>query len=696
MKKSILIFLFLNIGFVAFAQKQANIWYFGTNVGLDFNQTPPATLNNGIANSQEGSATISDHNGNLLFYTNGVIIANRKHTVMKNGTGLLGDLSSTDNALVVPSPGNDSIYYLFTIGSVYQLNKGLRYSIINMRGDAGFGEVIDKNIIVEPSTFEKVGAVKHCNKRDVWIVIHKWNTDEYHAYLVTASGVSTTPVISHTGFFITTVEDNSIGKLKFSADGKQLAAVHAYGNSVVELMDFNNATGQLTNPIFFRPGPVSSPLNVTGVYAAEFSPNGNLLYVSDNPQFDGGSNLYQFDISSHNAAIILASKQIIASPDPWFSGALQIGPDNKIYMALPGNTYLSVIQNPDVYGAGCNFRQNEIFMGQTNSRPVQYGLPNFIQSYFNPQSNPYEFSQSRNCTDRNVTFKISRLSGIDSVKWDFGDTQQSQVLQPTNNYASPGLYDVKLIVYKIDCSGLNDTIIRKIWIADTNEFLGADTSSCNALSLEIGSEEIFGAFYLWNTGSGSNKITISGFGDYWLEIDQNGCKLRDTIKVTPRPKPLVNLGVDTGICKYKPVILTTGSSVFDSYLWSTGATTPSISVNQTGSYYVTVTKSACEASDTIQVLTGDCDVYIPSAFTPNYDNLNETFGVVENTTLQFFSLQIYSKWGQLIFSSNDVTKKWDGTFKGKKMPNGSYLWMLNYTNIRGRKFYEQGSVMLIR
>ena len=162
------------------------------------------------------------------------------------------------------------------------------------------------------------------------------------------------------------------------------------------------------------------------------------------------------------------------------------------------------------------------------------------------------------------------------------------------------------------------------------------------------------------------------------------------------PQPTVSLGMDTSVCIYKPVILKAISSNYDSYLWSTGETTPSIQVNKIGMYHITVSKNSCKAVDTIEVLAGDCDVYIPSAFTPNNDNLNETFGVVENTTLLYFSLQIYSKWGQLIFSSYDVTKKWDGTFKGKKMPNGSYVWMLKYTNIRGKKFYEQGTVMLIR
>jgi gliding motility-associated-like protein len=676
-----------------FAQKQANIWYFGNQVGLDFNQVPPQPLNNGIANSTEGTSVISDNNGKLLFYTNGVVIVNRQHLQMKNGGALAGDPSSTNNAVIIPLPGSDSIYYVFTVGAANTTTQQLQYNIVNMKGDGGLGEVqsTGMNVIVEDKIFEKLAAVRHCNNKETWIVVHKWNSDEYHSYLLTATGLNTTPVISHTGLIIGGDELNALGTLKFSAKGTKFAAAHALQNNVLELMDFDNTSGILSNPIVLH--PEINPVTL-GTYGAEFSSDGRLLYVSSSDYEAGTSSIYQFDISSNNAAAIQASKQIIHHDTNYYTTALQTGPDLKIYVAMPYDTSLSVIENPNVYGPGCNFSYNKIYMG-TNS--IQFGLPTFMQSYFDTTSNPYDFTRlPGNCLDKIITFKINRLSGIDSVKWNFGDTQLSQALQPTNTYAAAGFYDVKLIVYKIDCSGLNDTINRKIWIADSDKFLGADTTSCNVLSLEIEVQEILGANYLWNTGFTGNKITTTEFGDYWLEIDQNGCKIRDTIKVTPKPKPLVSLGADTTICKYKPAILTTGSSVFDTYLWSTGATTPSISVNQTGTYYITVTKSACEASDTIEVFTGDCDVYIPSAFTPNNDNLNETFGVVDNTILQFFSLQIYSKWGQLIFSSNDVTKKWDGTFKGKKMPNGSYVWILNYTNIRGRKFYEQGTVMLIR
>jgi hypothetical protein len=94
LKKNILTYCFLFCTLFVFAQKQTNIWYFGTRVGLDFNQTPPLALNNGTANSREGSAAMSDNNGKLLFYTNGKIVQNRKHETMPNGSGLMGELSS--------------------------------------------------------------------------------------------------------------------------------------------------------------------------------------------------------------------------------------------------------------------------------------------------------------------------------------------------------------------------------------------------------------------------------------------------------------------------------------------------------------------------------------------------------------------------------------------------------------------------
>lgn len=678
------------------AQKQTNIWYFGNKAGLDFNQSPPVALTDSKASAAEGFSTVSDNNGKLLFYTNGYVIMNRLHLQMKNGGTLGGDPSSTNNTLIVPLPGNDSIYYVFTTGAALQETHQFQYNIVNIKGDGGLGEVVSGNNLIEDVIFEKLAGVNHCNNRDAWIVVHKWDSDEYHSYLLTASGLNLTPVISKGAVITSGFENNAIGTLKFSSKGTKLAAVHSFQNDALELMEFDNTTGIISNPVVFYPNATPHTPSFIGVYGAEFSPNGDLLYVSANNSATDPCTLYQFDITSHNAATIMGTKQIIAQTTPWYAGALQLGPDLKIYMAMWKDTSVSVIENPDVYGPGCNFRYNKIFIGPANAQPVQFGMPTFIQSYFDTTANPYDFKRSGNCLDLDVTFKINRISGIDSVKWNFGDGQQSQLIQPTHTYSTPGFYDVNLIVYKIDCSGLYDTINRRIWIADSPVFLGADTSSCSVFSLMLGIADIEGVNYFWNTGYTGNKITTTGFGAYWLELEQNGCKLRDTLNITSKPKPNINIGPDTSICKYKPVILQTGTAIYDTYLWSTGETSASISVDKPGSYYVTVTKNSCAASDTLVVFPGDCAIFIPSAFTPNNDGLNETFGVLGDVTVKDFSFQIFNKWGQMVFNSSTVSQKWDGSFKGKKMPIGAYPWILYYVTANGVRKYQQGTVMLIR
>ena len=675
------------------AQKQANTWYFGNKVGLDFNQSPPGILTNGAISSFEGCSVIADNNGKLLFYSNGLTVQNRKQLQMKNGDSLMGDLSSTNNTVIAPLPGNDSIYYLFTIGAQNQSTRGLRYSIINIKGDSGFGEVEQKNILIEDAIFEKLAAVKHCNKRDVWITIHSGNTDEYHSYLVTNAGINTLPVISHTGFIPT----NPIGTLKFSADGKKLVGVYSFETNTVELMQFDNVSGSVFNAIHFQPYPIIiADAFFIHSYGAEFSPNTNLLYISSNTSDTEPSTLFQFDITSNNATAILASEQIIAQNSPFYAGGLQIGPDQKIYMSMWKDTSLSVIENPDVYGPGCNFNYNKIFLGINNTTPVQFDLPTFIQSYFDPASNPYDFSRTGNCADLDVSFSINRIAGIDSVKWDFGDGQQSQSLSPTHHFASAGYYDVNLIVYKVDCSGLNDIISNKIWIADRTDYLGTDTGSCAAPNLQLGVNAITGTAYLWNTGDVINRITVNAFGKYWLKIEQQGCAITDTISVFLKPKPVVNIGRDTNVCVYKPILLNVSNASASAYLWNTGETTPFISINRAGIYSVDVTGNSCVASDTVVVSWGDCGVFVPSAFTPNNDGKNDEFGVAGGFSARSFFMEVFDRWGNTVFITSNNTQKWDGRFKGKEVPDGAYAWIINYTDTKGNKNSLRGTVLLIR
>lgn len=112
--RKLLFVLILFYGATCLSQGEANVWYFGENAGLDFNNGAPVAITNGQLVTDEGCATISNATGQLLFYTDGVTVYNRNHSIMLNGTGLLGHASSTQSATIIPQPGTTHLYYIFT------------------------------------------------------------------------------------------------------------------------------------------------------------------------------------------------------------------------------------------------------------------------------------------------------------------------------------------------------------------------------------------------------------------------------------------------------------------------------------------------------------------------------------------------------------------------------------------------------
>ena len=128
------------------AQAEASKWYFGINAGLDFSANTPMYLEDGQLSTDEGCATISESNGNLLFYSDGITVWDKQHNIMPNGTGLTGDVSSTQSAIIVPKPGSNFIYYVFTVDDSAGPN-GLRYSEVNMNLNNGNGDITDQKTL---------------------------------------------------------------------------------------------------------------------------------------------------------------------------------------------------------------------------------------------------------------------------------------------------------------------------------------------------------------------------------------------------------------------------------------------------------------------------------------------------------------------------------------------------------------------
>ena len=179
-----------------------------------------------------------------------------------------------------------------------------------------------------------------------------------------------------------------------------------------------------------------------------------------------------------------------------------------------------------------------------------------------------------------------------------------------------------------------------------------------------------------------------------------GCDSIVTINLTTVPLPTVNLGNDTLLC-YGKVIILNATNASSTYQWQDSTTNPTYNVSQSGTYWVTVTtNNNCKASDTINIIYQECiipDIYIPNSFTPNGDGLNDIFNIKTTYEFSHFKLSIYNRWGEMIFESEDINKGWDGTFKGKLVPSGVYIYLITATiKDTGEKRKITGRVTVVR
>ncbi len=349
----------------------SKFWYFGNNAAIKFESGGPVALTNSAMGQVEGVATMSDSNGNLLFYTNGITIYNRNHQVMENGSGLLSNSSNTQAAFVVPYPGNPNQYFVITPGPYY-------YSIVDMTLDNGNGAIISdaKNILITNESSEKVAGLLTSNQIDIWLITYGSSQKRFNTYRITPSGISSTPVISQfeisSGFF---------GYMKISPDETKIAMAN-FGQDF-HLYDFDAATGMVSNQKIIQFAP---SIGGFGSYGIEFSPNSELVYVADHR---GGNKVHQFDITLASPEMINSTRVELAA-NTTALGALQLGPDNKIYLAKEGSPFLGAINQPNVVGLGCQFVTDAVNLAGKTSN---LGLPGFIASAIT-RSEPYitEFS----------------------------------------------------------------------------------------------------------------------------------------------------------------------------------------------------------------------------------------------------------------------------------------------------------------
>ncbi len=208
------------------------------------------------------------------------------------------------------------------------------------------------------------------------------------------------------------------------------------------------------------------------------------------------------------------------------------------------------------------------------------------------------------------------------------------------------------------------------------------------------------------------SIPVAGTYKYILSVSTNGCASlkKDTVSVTILPPVNVFAGRDTFVTVNQPLQLNAAdinSSGFTTYTWSPsfGLNNPVIKnpiavLNNLGttSYIVTArTVDGCEDKDDIKITVfAKADLYVPTAFTPNGDGLNDFAVVIPVGIRELKYFSIFNRWGELVFSTKNPSIGWNGTYKGKEQDGNVFVWSAEGIDYNGNTIRKKGTVTLIR
>lgn len=379
--KNIYVIFILFLGFSAYPQGENDNWYFGNKAAVNFLTATPVVLTNSQMDTFEAVGTASDSSGNLLFYTDGVTVWNREHQIMQNGTGLAGNDSSQQLA-IVKDPSNPNKYYIFTTAMALSSppTSFIAYTIVDMSlgtiGSNGLnlGAVVpaSKNIpILDPAgnimQTEAITALPHANGNSYWILVP--NGNYLYSYLLDSSGLSSTPVTSSLNFAFNYVGNIRVSpKINTNLNFTHLISINRWSTNIgSDVFSFNNTTGNITNDYFIN-------VNSVNTFSSEFNKDGSILYLCGY----GHNQLYAIDISNSQSSLIINPiyTAISSSTRPVI---LQRNMHNDIYAIIGNGSYLGKIINPDTYGSS-SLDINYTYLNGNNGR---LGLPQLIPLHNN-------------------------------------------------------------------------------------------------------------------------------------------------------------------------------------------------------------------------------------------------------------------------------------------------------------------------
>ncbi|MCO4819945.1 MAG: gliding motility-associated C-terminal domain-containing protein [Bacteroidetes bacterium] len=279
--------------------------------------------------------------------------------------------------------------------------------------------------------------------------------------------------------------------------------------------------------------------------------------------------------------------------------------------------------------------------------------------------------------------------------WTFegAEITQSTTKSPTDIcYKVPGKYRVTLVSSN---QFVQDTTTKWLYVKSFETLdLGKDRPLCDGDSLVL-SLDIANVAFTWSNGSSDSFLTINKPGVYAVKIERGGCSATDSIEIFRGNNLNLDLGSDTLICDGSTFSLDASVTGGISYLWNNSDKNARIPVNESGTYVVEVVGGCETIRDSIHVQVEGCDgikIWLPNAFSPNSDNLNEIFKpiITSNVCCQIksYRFRIYNLWGELLFETDEMTDGWNGKILDTNVQQDIYIWMIEFKDVYMSKQYK--------
>ena len=645
----------------------------------------------------EGSASVSDVNGNLLFYSNGGgrdpsfsgqpagKIWNRQHEVMYDmGYTEGGGFSAAQSSVIIPRPGVTGNYYLFTMEEVefpvggdvpgQPQGRGLSWFEIDMALNGGLGGVANYKGLAYVPTYEGLCAVRHSNGSDYWIIVHRSDNQGLAIFPVTGLGVGN-PLLFKTSFI-------TGGMIKASPDGKWLSFFSDSGEQI--LLQFDPSNGNASNIQILDAFP----------NYVEFSPNSKRLFLTSDNE------VQYFDLTNPN----INSSKMTVDDFPGFDfingfnyiiGQMQLAPDGKIYLLRSDfetdSVWLSAIVCPN----STPFLEINTLGFYAGPAGFYFGLPNFDNAIFRRQDDIYTVNLGPDRTFcKGASIVLDAGAGGSVYTWSTGSSTQSLEIN------TAGLYTVSVTT---GCgTGVDSIRVEELNLVSD---AGIDSTVCRGVSVQLNGSG-YGQFSWSPAGSVSNPNIADPFftgqstTELTLTTTSSGCLVEDMVTIVVLTPPVATASpTDTAIVQGAAVTLSGVGN--GSLLWSPAAglsctacpdpvATPEVA---TTTYILTVTSpEGCTdtAQVVVRVLPPDCDVKMPNAFSPNGDQTNDDFKPIGD--IESYELTIYNRWGQRIYEGSTP---WDGRIDAKEATVDVYLYPAIVIVCREEKVLT-GNVTLLR